>query len=528
MRTSAHFPTSEWTLVHALRRSADRPNDPRFDFLGQRTLSHRDLDRESDRLATGLAALGLGRGDRIALFAANSPEFLTTVIAIHKRGAVVVPLNVDLTGGFLEHQLVDSRPDAIVLDEALIDRVEAMPEAVRRFRATIVIGAAAGERTTLAELAATPARADAVSTPGPADMAAILYTSGTTGPAKGVELVHGHCYLFGALQADAQQLMPADTYYIALPMFHVNALFMAIGGCLVVGASAAIARRFSASQWLEEIQQSGATVTNAVGVMAEFVLRQPPSAGDHQHALRSVMAIPVGATWASEFEHRFGVRLVQVYGMTECNIVSFSDPMDPLVPGCTGPVVRDLFDVAIVDPDDDRELDPGQVGEIVVRPKVPWTLMQGYFDRPQDTVAAWRNLWFHTGDAGHLDERDRLTYVDRLKDCIRRRGENISAYQVEQVLTAYPSVAEAAVVATPAESGGEDEILALVVADGVLSELDLLDWARNQLPRFAVPRYVEIVDHLDKTATGKIRKDVLRQRGLTAAAIDSAQLGRSM
>jgi crotonobetaine/carnitine-CoA ligase len=189
-------------------------------------------------------------------------------------------------------------------------------------------------------------------------------------------------------------------------------------------------------------------------------------------------------------------------------------------------VVRDLFDVAIVDPQDDRELEAGQVGEIVVRPKTPWTLMQGYFGRPDATVAAWRNLWFHTGDAGHLDDRDRLTYVDRLKDCIRRRGENISAYQVEQVLTAYPEVAEAAVVATAADAGGEDEIFAVVVADGTLSELDLLAWARDQLPRFAVPRFIEIVDHLDKTATGKIRKDVLRQRGPTPAAIDSLRSGQ--
>jgi len=304
-------------------------------------------------------------------------------------------------------------------------------------------------------------------------------------------------------------------------MFHVNALFMALGSCLVVGADAVIAPRFSASRWLNDIRDTGATVTNAIGVMADFILQQPASDRDLDHRLRSVLAIPVASAWAETFRARFGVRLVQVYGMTECNIVAFSHPADPLEPGCIGPVVDGHFEVAIVDPDTDEPLPPGDVGEIVVRPRHAWVFMQGYFGRPDTTLETWRNLWFHTGDAGSLDDRGRLFFVDRLKDRIRRRGENISTFEIEQVLAAHPGVAETAVVGVRVDdAGGEEEIKAYVVPGGDVTAETLHAWVEPRLPRFAVPRFIELVDAIDKTATGKVRKEALRSRGITAQTVD--------
>lgn len=521
-------PKDQWTLIHALHRQAQRTDRVSVcEFLGTRTLSWAELDAESDALATAFEDAGLGPGDHIAILAANSPEFVLTVIAAHKRRAVVVPLNTELQGALLEHQIRDARPRAIVVGIEFAERVLRLPDNVRDVDSMVVIDATRADlpdgATSFAELLETPPRRAAALVPEPSDAAAILYTSGTTGPAKGVVLPHAHCFLFAALQASAHQLQDRDRVFIALPMFHVNALFMAFGSCLVTGADAVIVPRFSASRWLEDVRTSGATVTNAVGVMAEFIAQQPASPSDRDHCLRSVMAIPVAATWAEKFERRFGVRLVQVYGMTECNIISFSDPRDPLEPGCTGPVLSELFDVAIVDPESDEPLAAGDVGEIVVRPRTAWGFMKGYLNRPDTTVEAWRNLWFHTGDAGYLDDRGRLYYEDRLKDRIRRRGENISAFEVEQVITTHPAVAEAAVVGVRVDgAGGDEEIKAYIVTEEEVSAHGIHAWLAAQLPRFAVPRFIEIVGELDKTATGKIRKDALRARGITPATVDCA------
>jgi crotonobetaine/carnitine-CoA ligase len=520
-------PEDQWTLIHALREQVRaRGGKVACTFARSGTFTFRELDAESDTVAAGLAELGIGPGDRVALLAHNSAEFLLAVLAAHKRRATIVPLNTELQGSFLVHQLRTSKPKVLLVDEGLRDRLDDLPADSKEFGATVVIGPEVerhGDSRDVTFQSLRDAQADdsAVLTPEPSDTAAILYTSGTTGPSKGVLLPHSHCFLFGALQARALEMSSDDRCLVALPMFHVNALFMALGSCLVTGASAYIVPRFSASTWLDEVRVSGATVTNAVGVMAEFIAMQPATDRDRDHHLRKVMAIPVARTWASDFEQRFGVRFVQVYGMTECNIVSFSDPRDPLEPGCTGPVVDSFFDVRIVDPATDRPVNTGEMGEIVVRPRVPSCFMQGYDGMPDQTVDAWRNLWFHTGDAGRLDARGRLYFIDRLKDSIRRRGENISALEVEQALNEHPEVHETAVIGVKvAGAGGEEEIKACVVASGQLDPYALHAWCRDRLPRYAVPRFIEMMDALDKTATGKLRKEDLRRAGVTTTTID--------
>jgi crotonobetaine/carnitine-CoA ligase len=238
--------------------------------------------------------------------------------------------------------------------------------------------------------------------------------------------------------------------------------------------------------------------------------------------------VPIAEEWGHAFEARFGVPFMQLFGMTECNIVAYARPGEALVPGCAGHLLTEWFDVRIVDPDTDATLPPGQVGEIAVRPKVPGGFMAGYFRMPEKTVEAWRNLWFHTGDAGRLDDLGRLHFVDRIKDCIRRRGENISSFEIEQVLNAHPAVAESAVVGVRlAGAGGEDEVKACVVAaPGVtLDPVALLDWCTPRMPHFAVPRFVEVVADLAKTATGKLQKTALRQAGITAATWDRESIG---
>jgi crotonobetaine/carnitine-CoA ligase len=333
----------------------------------------------------------------------------------------------------------------------------------------------AARRLTFAELRALRAPADpALVTPEPGDVAMIMYTSGTTGPSKGVLIPHGHCYLAGLGLAEA-------------------------------------------------------TITNALGVIPEFIFRQPPTARDRDHRLRLMMAVPIAPEWGAAFEERFGVPFMQGFGMTECNIVAYTRVGDALVPGCAGYPLTDWFDVAVADPVTDALLPAGETGEIVVRPRVPGCVMAGYFRMPEKTVEAWRNLWFHTGDAGRFDEAGRLHYVDRIKDCIRRRGENISSFEIEQVLNAHPAVAESAVVGIKvAGAGGEDEVKAYVVpaAGASLDPVALLDWCAPRMPHFAVPRFVEVVTgELAKTPTGKLQKTPLREAGITAATWDRESIG---
>jgi crotonobetaine/carnitine-CoA ligase len=357
----------------------------------------------------------------------------------------------------------------------------------------------------------------------------IMYTSGTTGPAKGVLMPHGHCYLFGLGFAEATGLTPADRFFICMPLFHANALHLQLLGSLFAGAAVVVADRFRASTWLEEVRAAEATVTNGLGVIPEFIFRQPPTPRDRDHRLRLIMAIPIAAEWGEAFEARFGVPFMQGFGMTECNIVAYSRPGEPLVPGCAGHPLTEWFEVGIVDPETDAPLPAGQTGEIVVRPRLPGCFMAGYFRMPDKTVEAWRNLWFHTGDAGRLDAAGQLHYVDRIKDCIRRRAENISSFEIEQVLNAHPAVAESAVVGIKvAGAGGEDEVKAYVVpaAGATVDPVALLDWCTPRMPYFAVPRFVEVVaGELAKTATGKLQKTALRAAGVTANTWDRETVG---
>jgi crotonobetaine/carnitine-CoA ligase len=299
-------------------------------------------------------------------------------------------------------------------------------------------------------------------------------------------------------------------------------------GSLYAGTSIYCVERFSPSRWLDDVRASGATVTNALGVMPEFIFRTPPTPFDRDHSLRQIMAVPIAAEWGEAFEQRFGVKIVQGYGMTECNIPCYTGPDDPLLPGCAGRVQDEYFEVRIVDPATDEPLPQGEVGEIIVRPKEPGCFMAGYFRMLEKTVEAWRNLWFHTGDAGRFDAAGRLFFVDRIKDCIRRRGENISAFEVEQVLNAHPWVAESAVIGVKtAGAGGEEEVKAcLVVEPG--SEIDnvaLLDYCVERMPRYAVPRFVELVEELSKTATGKVQKQGMRDAGVTHETWDREVVG---
>ena len=519
------LPLERWTLVDLLREQARAQGERAFTtFKDGATLTFAGLDRESDALAAGFARLGLIAGDRVLGLLLNEPELLFALFATNKLGAIFVPINTELRASFLEHQVRNSAPRIVLVDAELLGSFESvtLPDDVET---VIVVGDRPGAMpagfakkrvTRFPEVVVRDGRPPEVVV-RPHDISTVMYTSGTTGPSKGVLMPHAHCALMGYNAAATLGLREDDLYYVCMPLFHANGLFMQTIGSLWAGTPTFTVRRFSATAWLDDVRSTGATVTNGLGVMPEFIFRQPPTPNDRDHRLRTMMAVPIAVEWGSAFEERFGVKLFQGFGMTEINIVAYSREKDPLEPGCAGAILDDWFEVRIVDPETDEFRETNAVGEIVVRPKHPYGFMAGYFRMPEKTIEAWRNLWFHTGDAGKLDSEGRLHFVDRIKDCIRRRGENISSFEVEQVLNAHPSIAESAVFAVKADDGGrEDEVKACIVLreGAALAPEELVKFCEPRMPKFAVPRYVQFVEGLAKTATGKLQKEALRKAGI--------------
>ena len=532
--------TADWTLVGLVQRQAMAHGEREFmSFEHGTTLTFASLDRDSERLARNLAGLGVIPGDRVMVLLKNRIEFMLAMIAIMKLGAIFVPINTELKGAFLDHQMRNSEPRVLFLDHDLRDAFDNVQGGNSNLTTTIYVAGdvpvkraqvlASADAMTFEELVLSEgATGDVLVTPKPEDIACIMYTSGTTGPAKGVLMPHAHCYVFGEGTACNMAMTEADCQYVCMPLFHGMGLLMQVVSSLITGSKVYCVERFSPNRWLDEIRACQATVSNALGVIPEMLFRTPETEHDRDNKLRLVVAVPIAAEWGEAMEQRFGFKFLQAYGGTEMNIICYTTSEDPLLPGMAGYIREDFFEVRIADAETDRPMPQGEIGEIVVRPKVPFCFNQGYFRMTEKTVEAWRNLWYHTGDAGYFDTQDRLYFADRIKDRIRRRGENISSYEIEQVLNDHPDISESAVVGIRVEgAGGEDEVKACIVADGgkAIDNVALLDYCAERIPRFAVPRYLEALEALPKSATGKIQKDPLRQAGVTDQTWDREAVG---
>ncbi|HSG78036.1 MAG TPA: AMP-binding protein [Acidimicrobiia bacterium] len=518
---------ADWTLPATLSRAVDRwPDSPFLHFAAPDTsLSFGETGARVEKLAAGLQRLGVGPGDNVLVMVRNRAEFVLAWFAVNTLGAVEVPVNVDYHGYFLEHLVNTSRASVMVVEADFLDSIEASAARFEFLRTLVVVGASPGavagfEVHSFAEVEAGGGRPTG-DPPRYSDLAAIHVTSGTTGPSKGAMMTHAHAHLLAERNQSLIRMEAGDVLLTHLPLFHVNAQLTAVYNAMLVGAAVHLQTHFSASHWLEEIRSSGATHTTLLGVMMPFILKQEATPLDADNALRCVWAVPCPPEPAEAFRRRFDVaRIVSAYGNTEIGMISTQD-FDEARLGSAGRVDGTWYEVRIVDPDTDEELPTDTVGELVVRPRHPWNLCQGYFGMPERTLETFRNLWFHTGDALRMDEDGYLYFVDRIKDRIRRRAENIASVDVEHVIVEHDAVAEAAVVAVPSElEGGEDELKACVVLSREVDLAEVREWCDRRLPYFAVPRYVEALDALPKTPTAKVRKFQLREAGITPGTVD--------
>ena len=521
----SQVPPSERTLPALLERQAAASRDRAYLRIGDTVRTVGEMRDTVARTAGAFAAAGVTAGDRVAIMAENRVELIDAWFACAWLGAILVPLNTATRGPQLQHVLLNSGSRVLAIEPELFHQLDVLDELPSELERIWLLGSEGGAPWRGLPVEPFPAPGPPVPAHPvrPGDTVAILYTSGTTGPSKGVMCPHAQFYWWALSTAEMLGgLDQDDVLYTCLPLFHTNALNTCMQA-LVHGAVVVVGPRFSASRFWSRVAEADATVTYLLGAMVAILAKTPPSPHDRAHRLRVALAPATQAELHGLFHDRFGLVLRDGFGMTETNAVIGARDGEQR-PGTMGRAMKG-YQVKIVD-DDDNELPDGTAGELVMRADEPFAFATGYWRMPDKTVESWRNLWFHSGDRAVRDPDGSIRFLDRLKDAIRRRGENISAWEVEQVLQSHADVAAAAVIPVPSELG-EDEVMAcIVLREGAEPDpAALIGHCEPRLAYFAIPRYLEFLDALPLTENGKVRKFVLRDRGVTAAACDREAAG---
>jgi len=523
------------TVVDLLRDRLESDPDAEYLDVGSAKCSAAEVADAAGRLSAALASFGVRPGDRVATLLENSAEAVLAWWGIVVGGGVAVPINTAYKGEYLRHQLTDSGARVLVMDAGLAERAERIADQVPALEHLVVLGEASPEVAIPVHpwaelLAEEPAPFADVR---PSQLATFIYTGGTTGPSKGCMLSHSYHGTLSRQIGVCWRRTAEDVVWTPLPLFHFNAIVTAVLGPLVYGGRAAIHRRFSVSGFWPEMNRVGATVTSTLGTMAYLLANdvdraeQPLSgAPEANTSLRLIGAAPLPVEIDSKLRNRFGVGTFSgAYGVTEASLVSWQPEGVENKPNAAGIINDEYFDVRIFD-DDDHELPCGSDGEIVLRPKRPHTMFEGYWGRPEATVESSRNWWYHTGDVGRIDDEGYLYFVDRKADYLRRRGENISSFEVERTLMRHPGLADVAVHAVPSVITEDDlKVTATTKEGATVSEEELFRWCIEELPYFALPRYIEFRAELPRSPVGRVLKRELRDEACGDAWWDAEASG---
>ena len=535
------YPLEERTVGRILARaSAELGDAPLVVEVGGGTISYREMDERATRIARRLAALGIEKGDPVLFMMSDGIDLAALFCGLARRGAPEVPINLAYRGAFLRRIVNDSLARTIVIDADFLERLDAVAGELESLERCIVHpdlpdtlpGRIAGRFETLpfsaldgdGEVAVEdePGIADQ---PSYRDLVGIMYTSGTTGASKGVMVCHAHAYRYAWNVTRNHAVGRDDRYYSAgLPLFHIAGQWGVLYGSMLRGATVILRRGYRNEYFWNDIAEHGATSVFLLGAIANFLWQQPESPHDADTPLQTVGMYPVIPDHEA-FARRFGVKIASGYGSTENPGPCFHTPGTPFPNNqCVGEL-SERAQVRIVD-ENDLEVPRGTVGEICVRPRVPWEIMVGYWRNPEATARAFRNLWYHSGDAGYMDEEGRMYFVDRVSDSLRRRGENISSMEVEDVVNQHPAVMECAVFPVWAEESEQEVMVSIVTHPGTrLDPVEFTRYCNERMPYFMVPRYVDVVDEIPKTPTGKMEKYRLREGGVTGTTWDRVAAG---
>jgi crotonobetaine/carnitine-CoA ligase len=532
-------PKLEALLPDLLRERAAETGDREFfRSIGGGAVTYGEAYSRTCAIAQGLVALGVEHGECVLIMADNSADSICTWLATSLTGAVEVAINTGYRGQSLTHAMQNSQARLMFIDEELLPRLVGVRESLTHLETVVVYPSATpaalpdlpGLTVTTFDAILGDGSTDPHRPIGPNDLASIVYTSGTTGPAKGVMMPHGQISLFSRLGVEGANLTEDDAFYCFIPLFHVAGKFIGIMGSMMTGGRVVLDTRFSVEAWLPRVREHGCTVALLHGPLVEMLHQLPEAADDADNPVTRIMASPFPAHIALDFQRRFGIRGIETWGMTEVTIPIWQPYDEPIRLGSCGRLRAEHFDLRVVDPDTDEEMPVGRTGEMVLRPRRPWTMMQGYFRMPEVTLAAWRNLWFHTGDLAYIAEDGYVYFVDRVKERIRRRAENISSFDIEAAGVTFPGIAECAAVGVPSEFEGDDDVLLCVIetAGATVDPVELIAHLAANLPHFMVPRYVRFMEQLPRTPTGKPQKAFLRTEGVTPATWDRKTSGVSL
>ncbi len=532
----------EWVLAQILqRRASESPDRPYLRYGDGDWRTFGEVATHANRVANGLIRRGVGPGDSVSVMLPNCEEYVPVWYGILTAGAVMSPINTAYKGDFLSWTIALVEARVLIIAEQFLDRLALVRAELPLLEHVVVVGAGApaepprGSWETLDELTDASGDPPQGITYSWTDDARIMFTSGTTGRSKGVIKQNAADYFSARSALEATMVrrgasladLADEVFFTCLPMFHSNAQVLCAYPALVAGARVAIVERFSGSRFWDQVIAAGATTFNGIGAMLYFLWNQPPSERDRAHRVHTITAAPAPKDIYHAFEERFGVTLSEGYGLTETGVATLMDPTRPVRLGSCG-TANPGYEVTIVDPDTDFPLPPDTPGEIVVDQKIPNIIMRAYYGMPQKTAEDFRNLKLHTGDLGRMDTDGYVYFMDRVKDYIRRRGENVSSMELERQIAGHPQIAAVAAIGVPADEGAasEDEIMVVCVADGDAPQpAEFTAWMAERMPYFMVPRYIRFVASLPTTPTERVQKGVLREQGITPDTFDRVAAG---
>ncbi|RWA19656.1 AMP-binding protein [Mycolicibacterium elephantis] len=525
---------SESTVVGLLRKCVEDHPDSRYLDIAGDTYTYAQVWERARDFAGILHSCGVRRGQTVVSMQDTHIDAVASWFGANMLGAVWVGTNTALRGEFLRHVLADTGAAVVVAEPDLIDRIVAIGPELCHVDLVLQRGCEPPRVSPdlrvegLDDYRGRPAPEPYLGTAD--DLMCLTYTGGTTGPSKGCMITHGYGINIARCGLIQTQRRSDEVNWNPLPMFHLNVLSMTLIATMLIGGSAALAQRFSASRFWPEIERTGARIVNLIGGLPAIIAQLPdtPETARCFGQIRMVHAVPFPETLQQVWRERFGVKTpgAKGYGMTEVFPITYQAPDEQAPAESAGRVNPDL-EVRIVD-DHDNEVKTGEVGEVVCRPRRSNVMFQGYWRRPQATVDATRNLWFHTGDLGRFDAAGYFYFADRKNDYLRRRGENISSQELEATFLAHDDIVAVAVHAVPSELTEDDVKVTAVLRQGArLTPDELFEWCKERVPYFALPRYIEFRDELPVSPLGRVHKHLLRDQGCTPTTWDRDAAGAS-
>lgn len=531
----------ERVMHKLLERQTEKYGDRTYIYFEDQEISYNQLNDQANRIACGMQKLGLVKGDKVAVVMDSCAELIYVMFGVSKLGGVNVPVNTSHKGDVMTYMIDHSDASVLVMHSHYIDRLGTVLQNTPKVKAVVVLQGDGDISAAMAieQLGALDKQlikwTDFVDNDGGfqsadvkwSDPMLILYTSGTTGLSKGVLIPHNLCYSMAerfynvVLQGDLNE---NDYIYTPIPIFHAHAWHAGISLTLLSGARMVLKKRFSASANWADIKRYGCRYTNGFGAMNSILLLAEPKPDDADNPLKFVLGGPASKSVCEKFEARFGARILEFYGSSEVGAPAMQTVTE-YKPGACGKVLPE-FEIRIVD-DDGVEVAKGEPGEMLIRSLNPYNILLEYYKMPEKTVEAWRDCWFHTGDRARIDEDGFLFFADRKKDALRRRGENISTFEVENIIKSHSAVMECAVYGVPSElEDSEDVMVSLALNPGQsLTCEDLMAFCEERMAYFMVPQYVRFMDELPKNAVLRVEKFKLREQGVTPDTWDREKSG---